>query len=217
MVAVLTFNVQAQRTVDVDDFDEITFGIPGKLYVKQGSEHRVEVDASDDAYEDLRIETSGSHLKIKTKGRGWSWGSKNDVTVYVTLPILENLAVSGSGKAIGEGTFDCDDVQFLVSGSGNLEMDVEAREVAMKVSGSGEIEVSGNAKEAEMVISGSGKVKAEDLSVDDCEVVISGSGKCYITANEKIDATISGSGDVYYRGNPSVDTRVSGSGSVKKM
>ena len=217
----LTAFVSAQkRTVDVGSFTKLSLGIPAKLYVKQGSDEKVEIECDEDTFDEIEFDKSGDRLSIRKEGR-WNWrnGWRNsDVTIYVTMREIEGLAVSGSGDMEGEGTFDVDGLDLSVSGSGDLELEADGNELEMRISGSGSITLAGNANDAEARISGSGKVKAQDLTVNDFEASISGSGSCYITVKEEIEARISGSGNIYYAGNPyRINSNSSGSGKVRKM
>lgn len=209
-----------KRNVDVGSFTELSLGIPGKVYLKQGAKEKVEIDCDDDLFEKIEFEMSGDRLKIKKEGSyNWRDGWRNsDVTVYVTMRTIEGISVSGSGDLEGEGTFEVEDIDLAVSGSGDMEVSLNADDMEMRISGSGSIRLSGNAKDTEARISGSGRVKAEDLTVETFDASISGSGSCYITVTEELEARISGSGSVYYAGNPKrVNSNSSGSGKVRKM
>lgn len=214
--------VQGQkRNVDVGSFTELSLAIPANLYVKQGSGEKIEIDCDDDILDKIEFEMRGNRLVIKKEGKGWNWNNgwrRSEVDIYVTMKIIEALAVSGSGNMESEGILETDDLDLAVSGSGDMDLDIEGDEVETRISGSGSISLSGNANEAEARISGSGRVKAEDLTVNSFDARISGSGSCYITVKEEIEASISGSGSVYYAGNPGkVISNSSGSGKVRKM
>jgi len=216
----LIISASAQkREIEVGNFTKVSFGVPGVIYITQGSSNSLVIDASDEAMDLIEIEEDGSRLRIKQKNyRNWKMWRDNDITVYVTMRNVSDLSVSGSGDMIGKNKIKTGDLGISVSGSGNVELDVASDDLDISISGSGDVSLEGTGNEAETSISGSGKLMAEDLEVDVFEASISGSGKCYITANKEIDARISGSGTVYYKGNPDrVSSRSSGSGKVKKM
>jgi hypothetical protein len=222
LIVVFTIgSVLAQkRVVDVSGFSELSFSVAGNLYLKQGSNEKVEVDCDDDIFEDLKFEIKGDRLVIKRENN-WRWNSgfrKSDLDIYVTMQDIEKLSVSGSGSINGESQFETDDLVLSVSGSGDMELDLESNEVDIRISGSGTVRLEGTSDRISAKISGSGKVKAEDLTTKSFEASISGSGSCYITASDEVKANISGSGNVYYSGDPSkVISNSSGSGKIKKM
>ncbi|PWL29329.1 head GIN domain-containing protein [uncultured Roseivirga sp.] len=212
---------QGKETRDVGNFDYISMSISGKVYVTQGNKNEVIVEADRDDMENIRTEVRGGRLSISTKSKGgwFSWGDGLDgkVNIYVTVKELTGVNVSGSGDVISRNTIKVDMFEASISGSGDIEIELDARAVQSKITGSGNIELSGSAQRAKLGISGSGKYYAEDLKVDDYEVSISGSGRAAINTNGELDVRISGSGSVYYSGNPTgVNTNVSGSGRVRR-
>ena len=218
----LVFVVNAQkRDVDVGSFSELSLGIPANLFLKQGANESIEIDCDDDIFEDIEFELRGDRLVIKREGQGWNWSRgwrRSEVDIYVTMETIEALSVSGNGNIESNGNLKTEDLELAVSGSGNMDLDIDGDDLETKISGSGSIVLAGDANDASARISGSGKVKAEGLSVKTFEARISGSGSCYITVEEEIEASISGSGSVYYAGDPNrVISNSSGSGKVRKM
>ncbi len=214
---VFSFESMAQKEKrQVDGFDEVSMGISGDLYLKQGSTISLELEGDSDDLEDVITEVKNGSLVIRYKNnKGWSFG-RDRVTIYLTMPEISSVSLGGSGKIIGENTIESDDLYLSVSGSGRIELKLEADDLTQKISGSGNIEVSGSADRAEISISGSGNLDALDMEVDEYEVKISGSGKCKINVGDSLEANISGSGSVYYKGDPDrIRSNVSGSGKVK--
>lgn len=217
----LISGVNAQkRTVDVSSFSELSFAVPGTLYIKQGNETKVVVDCSDEIFDRLEFESRGPRLVIRKEGR-WNWRDgfrKSELDVYVTVKNLDALSLSGSGTIEGDNQIKTNDFELSVSGSGDINLDLEADYIDISVSGSGDIELTGNAEKIGARISGSGKVDASDMEAKIFKASISGSGNCYANASEEISARVSGSGNIYYSGNPErVDSNSSGSGRIRKQ
>jgi len=212
---------QNRQTVDVRDFDQISMKIGGTVYVTQGDKNEVVLEGDQDDIDKLEVEVRNGELRIESRRRSsWRfWNSGNvRVDVYVTVKELNSVTVSGSGDIVGRNTIETDRFRARVSGSGDIEMDIDAKEVQSSISGSGDIELSGSASSGTLSISGSGKFLAEKLRVDDFEVKISGSGRSSITVYGELDVRISGSGSVYYAGEPTgVNSSISGSGKVRRI
>ena len=228
MKALLTFTAilcvcmagAQKRNVDVGSFTELSLGIPANVYVKQGSDEKVEIDCDDDIFDEIDFEMRGDKLVIKREG-DWKWGNswkRSEVDVYVVMKDIEGLSVSGSGNLQSDGLLKTDDIELAVSGSGDMELKLSSTDMELRISGSGSINLEGDAEEVDTRISGSGRVKAEDMTVEVFEASISGSGSCYITVTEEVNAKISGSGSIYYAGDPKrVVSNSSGSGKVRKI
>ncbi len=206
---------------DVATFSEVALRIDAKIYLVQGSRQSVEVVAKASTLEELITEVKGRSLVVRFPNKTLFKNSfkPGKIEIYVTVPDIDGLSVSGSGDILA-GSIESRIIDLAVSGSGNIVLDnLESKRVTASVSGSGNIEIKkgGVADELTVAISGSGNVKAEEFEATDVVVRTSGSGSCYITTNGSIKARIAGSGDVYYRGNPSIDSSVAGSGKVRKI
>ena len=212
---------QRRETISVGDFDEVTMKIGGTVYITQGDKNEVILEGDQDDIEEVNVEVRGGELTIESSRRSrWSfWNSSNvRLDVYVTVKELKSVTVSGSGDIVGQNAIKTNDFRARVSGSGDIEMELDARTVDTGISGSGNIELSGSATSGRLSISGSGKLLAENLRLDDFEVRISGSGRGSITVYGELDVRISGSGSVYYSGDPTgVNSRISGSGKVRRI
>lgn len=207
---------QSKKNIDADDFSSVAFGVMGELELEQGNSFSVVLEGDEDLLDAIKVRVTDGKLVISKPN--WRLARNEKLYAYVTMPELEGVSVSGSGKVFNKGSIECDEVYFSVSGSGEIEFDsFSADDIKMRVSGSGEISLEGeDADRADVSISGSGNVDADGLKFEEAMVKISGSGKCTIWVTDAIKASISGSGDVYVKGDPNIDSRSSGSGKIRK-
>lgn len=221
LASLILFVSNAQkRNIDVSGFSELSFGIPGTVYLKQGSEENVVVDCDDDVFDKIEFEVNGDKLSIRKKGKlSWKNGIRNsELNIYITMINVEAISLSGSGKIEGDNQINTEDLKLSVSGSGGIDLDVDGDELEIRISGSGDVDLKGTSQRVNARISGSGKVNAQDMNTQVFKASVSGSGNCYITATDEIDAKISGSGNIYYSGDPKkVYSDSSGSGKVRKQ
>jgi hypothetical protein len=202
-----------KETLDVDDFNAVTLAFSGNVYLQQGNTQSVVVEAQKNIIENIETEVRNGHWKIKFDK---SVRKHDRVKIFITVPTLTEANISGSGDIDSEGKFTgLGDFKSRISGSGDINMDIEAKDVTSTISGSGGIKLSGSADAIDIQISGSGDVYAEDLQVVDCRVKISGSGDSRVHATGSLEVRVSGSGDVRYKGGPKVTAKVSGSGDVE--
>jgi len=224
-LASLTLQVQAQIRKDnlkLDPFTRISFRVSGKLFLKQGPTQKVEIEGDKDYLKELEIRVDGDRLIIGKEGswKDWGWSDSNEkVTVYITMPELEALNVSGSGDLVAETKFKVADLDLNVSGSGSLQIEADASgDIDADVSGSGHIELSGRCQNFESHISGSGRVRMNETIANTAAFGVSGSGKIEASGTSSVVKTsISGSGKVL-AGNLETDRcdiRISGSGDVE--
>ncbi|QNH62024.1 head GIN domain-containing protein [Hymenobacter sediminicola] len=203
-------------------FTKLSLSNSVRVILRQGSPQRVEVEAS--AADLARLETTveNSKLHIGTKreeGKMWNNSGRFEgpVTVYVTMPTVSELSVSGSGQLTAETDIKADALSLSISGSGKITVPkLKADKLNTSVSGSGEITLAGSCPQHEARISGSGNVRASDLRTETSAIRISGSGDGRLYASRSLEASIAGSGSVYVRGGANVSSKIAGSGRVHK-
>jgi hypothetical protein len=205
-----------KETRNLSGFTRVSFGISGDLFINFGSDFKVVLEGNKSLLDKIETEISGGKLIIKKDS--WHSSVSEKVTVYITMPELEGLGVSGSGKAEIKDAVKASDLDLSVSGSGKIvTADINVKELNVSISGSGDviIEGSGDAAKADVAISGSGNYTGENLKIGSADFSISGSGSCRCNVTDNLSASVSGSGNVTYIGSPKIDARVSGSGRVR--
>lgn len=205
-----------KETRNVSGFTEIGFGIAGNLTVKIGSEFSVVLEGDKKYLPEVETVIRNNKLVIRNLNNHFFNNEK--ANVYITIPELKGLSVSGSGNAQVESAINTKSLGLSVSGSGKLfTSDIVAGSLNCSVSGSGDILVKGKGEieNGDISISGSGNISGEGIRFKSLQAGISGSGNCLVNVTESLKASVSGSGNVNYLGNPRVDARVSGSGHVR--
>lgn len=209
-------SAQSKETRDVSGFREVSFGIAGNLYITIGPSFKVTLEGDADYLRDIETVVKDGKLHIR-QDNNWGFNNKK-ADIYVTMPSLAGLGVSGSGRAKIESSLEADAFNLSVSGSGKVYVaDLTADSFGCSISGSGNVYVEGkgSADNGKITISGSGNYSGENFEIDHLSVNISGSGGCDCKAGDSLTARISGSGNVYYSGQPKLDVRASGSGHVR--
>ena len=211
---------QRREVRNVDSFTKITFGFAGTLYLKQGSPQKVELEGDEDILKQIETEVSGGRLRIGTDDKWFRKNSNGEkITVYITVPEIEAVGVSGSGNIVGQSTIKANDLALNVSGSGSMKLDFEASgDVEADVSGSGDLEINGNCKSLDSDVSGSGRVSLSGKVAETADFGISGSGKIQASGSaDLVKTNISGSGKVLASELQTnrCEVRISGSGDVE--
>jgi hypothetical protein len=208
-----------KETRNVSGFTKVNFGVAGNLYINIGPEFKVVLEGEKKYIDDVITEVSGGKLVIKNEN--WkinNWRMNEKVNVYITMPELAGLGVSGSGKAEVKDAIKTSDLGLSVSGSGKIYIsEITVSNLSCGISGSGDIILSGSGScsKADISISGSGNYDGLPLKIGTAEIHISGSGNCSCNVTESLRASVSGSGNVTYDGSPKIDAHVSGSGKVR--
>ena len=201
----------------VSDFTGVNLMTSGNLYIEQGEQESLRIEAEQNVLPYLAAEVSGHTLEIKNRPNVLTFHTQ-PVNFYLTVKKLDTIILSGSGdiKApllLGEQT------TIKVSGSGDVDLGkLEANRVEVVISGSGKVAIGGGqVEQQQVVISGSGNYQAPTLTSATADVHVSGSGSAALRAREQLAVNVSGSGDVRYAGRPTIKQHITGSGSIEPM
>lgn len=212
-------HAQTKETRNVSTFKEISFRLPGKLLLTQGSVQKVEIEGSVEGLKKIEAEVEDGRLTIG-RDNSWTWDSDNEkFNVYITVKDIEGISVGGSGNLVGQNKFTVADLDLNVSGSGSMQIEANASgNIDADVSGSGNIDLKATCKAYSSDVSGSGKVVLAATITGAADFDISGSGKIEASGSAKqVKADVTGSGKVL-AANLETDeciVRITGSGNVE--
>ena len=219
-------------SLNVGEFNELEASGAFDIVVSQGDTQTIELVGHQNIIEKIESTLINEHLELDLER-----GCYNDyeLTIYVTTPDIQevklngsgditieefdelnqlDLIITGSGNINGDYNLPVDDLSFLISGSGNIDFAATALNINSKISGSGNVNLSGTTITHEALISGSGSFRTYNLISDNTVIDISGSGDFEVYANHTLNIDISGSGNIYYKGSPNIDINISGTGNV---
>lgn len=221
---------------DVQGFDQIRVGTSGVLYIEQGADFSLTIEADDNILPLLDVKVEQGVLTLRTRSEV-SLLQFETIVYRVTLPELSAIDLSGSAdirvedfsadtlsvniNGSGDVTFvnlDAASLSVRISGSGDMILpNVSAETILAEVNNSGKMEVAGETDSLTVKVSGSGDLLAEKLKASTAEVAVNGSGDVTVWAVDLLDVSISGSGDVRYFGSPKLTEKISGGGDLTKL
>jgi len=205
-----------KKELDLNGFSEVGLQLPANVYITQGKGYKVEVEAQENIHDVLHVNVSGKKLKVETQ-KGKCIGKAKTVSVWITTPTLDAIAVAGSGDVEVKSSLESDNLDLSIAGSGDIQLgNVTAKSIDVSIAGSGDVAFTGKgaANNFSLSISGSGDYAAQSIVCADAKVSIAGSGSAKVYATDNLDVSISGSGDVEYAGEAKLKTSIGGSGEV---
>lgn len=199
------------RELNLPDFTGVDLDISAEVIITQGDNFKVTVEGE-----------SNIIAELKTNVRNGVWEidfdrcvrDMDDLTIFITMPRIRSLSISGSGVITSTNIMNVDDIDLSISGSGKIDVGLDADDIFSRISGSGRVVLEGESNSIEHTVSGSGDLFAFPLKTRDADIRVSGSGNSELNVSDNLNVRISGSGDVYYRGKPQVEVSVSGSGKL---
>jgi hypothetical protein len=216
-------NVLTGQTIkesrDLPAFDAVSLAFSGDIIITQGSPQKVVIEADKGSMENIETKIDGNTLVLKTKNDHWR--DLGQVNVYITMPDVNQLSVSGSGNMSCDSPLHTNEIKIIVSGSGAVTIhELESHVVSAVITGSGDITLAGTSNEQselDAIITGSGSFKADALQVGNANINITGSGSARVSVLKELETNITGSGSVLYKGNPIINANATGSGSTRSI
>ena len=114
-----------QRDYQVGAFDKIEVAGPFDVTVTTGGKPSVHASGPSNLLEKMEVMVEGGVLKIRPEKRnkmfGWNWGSDSKATVAVSVPMLSEAAIAGSG-GIAIDKISGANFKGEIAGSGDLRL-----------------------------------------------------------------------------------------------
>jgi hypothetical protein len=202
-------------------FNAVSIAGSFDVYITQGNNESVKVEADDDTIDKIITEVKGGVLKIYTKssnGFNWNWGNDNKRIVRVVAKNLNTISLTGSGDVFFKEGFRTQTLAVKLSGSGDITGKVDVKSLESSIVGSGDVTLTGRAETSSVKVSGSGDFTGKDLVTTSTTVRVVGSGDASVNASQQIDAAVAGSGDIRYTGAAKqISTSKTGSGDIHRF
>ncbi len=207
-------NVVTEKRNTSESFTEIKASEGLDVYVSQGSETSIRVEADENIIELIRTEVRDGMLKVDTEDR---IGRAKSKKIFVSMPTITRL-VSNSGADIrGKETLNVDTIYLDCSSGADLNVTVQANEVHSDASSGSDIVIAGKAELLVAEASSGADIRAKGLEVKRCIAKASSGADIIVNTTEELTASASSGGDVRYIGDPQKVKKEDGySGSINK-
>jgi hypothetical protein len=205
-----------EETREVSGFDKVLLEGSGDLFIEQGDQEGLRIQAEDNIIPLMQIEVKNNQLRIGFKPN-ISVNPTQPMNFYLTVKNLTEVNLAGSGNATLK-PIKTSGMALMIGGSGNITAaNLTADTLKVQVFGSGNLHVDGQVKDLTVELNGSGDFDGLDLKSTTANVTSTGSGSANVNASETLNVKITGSGSVSYRGKPTVSQSIVGSGDVRSV
>jgi hypothetical protein len=197
-----------------EDFTGVRVSTGIDVYLKQGNDMSVTVEADENLHEYIITEVRDGVLNIYTDANIRDAERKR---VYITMKEINSVRTTSAGDVIGETPVKTDRLDLSASSAGDIKLEVTAKEIKVNISSSGNMTLTGEADILEADLSSAGDLNAFNLKVREADISASSAGDADINVTEKITARASSAGDINYMGNPKfIDSHSSSAGGIHK-
>jgi hypothetical protein len=208
--------IVAVESRDVAFFRGIIMKCSGEVFFTKESPQMLRIEVDDNIIDHIKTTVGSDGMLFIESDVDYS--SIHGVKVYASMEEVNKFSIEGSAKIKSESPFSTNSLDILITGSGEVDMDVDAQNIISTIEGSGDITLRGRAFSHIFSSTGDGSLDALDLEVNVYEISIVGACTCWVQVTEQLEVTIIGAGIVYYSGNPSViNANITGGGRVIKL
>jgi len=203
-----------RQTRDIPEFTGIRVGSGIDVYLTQGDQIHVEVEADENLQEWIRTEVNGSVLNVYTDK---SIRLAKTKKVHVTCKSLDRIDISSAGDVNGITPLKADKLDITLSSAGDLNLETEASEISVSISSAGNASLKGKTGILKAELSSAGDLNAYDLESEKCDVSVSSAGNARIFVTGEASFRSSSAGSINYKGEPRIkEIHTSSAGSVNK-
>jgi hypothetical protein len=207
----------ATQSYSITDVSRLRIAGPFDVHVHVGASSSVRATGPREAIDRLSVEQHEEVLVIKPLAGGWGgWpmGFHGNLVVDVSMPSVDQVAVTGSGGTTIDRVKGAA-LTVALSGSGNLAIDgIQVTQLVATSTGSGSLSLAGRVVGAKVVLTGSGDIRGDQMLADDAVTNLVGSGNLSIGARHTAKGSLAGPGDLAIIGPATCAITRTGSGDV---
>ena len=198
------------------DFEGITLRAPDDVIVSPGPNFSVRTEGPADSVKYLQMEVEQGVLKITRRPRNGWWGAGGGtVKIYVTMPGLTRVWITGTGD-ISADKMEVKDFRARLDGPGGLNIkQLVSNDVQLTLNGPGNMELGGSARDINVIVGGPGSVQMTGLKAQTADITINGPGDVEAHADRSARLRVNGPGHVQVEGTTRCQIEKSGPGGAE--
>lgn len=199
------------KTYSPNSFHAVSVAGEADVYFTKDSTYSLRIEAQSNVLNELNVEVVGQELTI---GEDNCFKDIRRMKIYISTPSLTEVKTAGSINVYSPDTYSASSFTAILSGSGNMEFNLNVQEFDASISGDGDIKANGTAARQYFTSSGDGYFSCFDLVGEDVDIDVSGSASLEVHATKTLNIDVSGSATIYYKGHPSITQNVSGTATI---
>jgi hypothetical protein len=210
---------------EVSDFNQINLRGYGELFITQGEQESLTVQADEDELPNIKTDVVEGELRINIL-TDWiekisSFFSKGfysqRISFDLTVKELTSLDILGAAR-VKVKRLQSEEFAVKLGGAADITIDsLKTTRLKAELPGAGLLKIAGKTTDQSVIVSGAGAYEAPHLESQSANIQLTGLGKATVWAVEELDATLIGLGSIEYYGDPIVTKSIQGLGSVTRV
>lgn len=210
------------RQYSVGGFERVEVSTAVEFEITRSEDYTVRATGPEDLTDHLEVDTSGGTLivHLRPKVRLWPEGHRNGrVKVFITMPGLRGLVVSGASRGSVRGFASDDDFDLDLAGASEVGVEIKARNVAVESAGASRVkgelkmerarlefagasrcELAGDAHDVDLELSGASRADLSRFETNNANAELTGASRLSINVSGTLNADLSGASRLEYTG-----------------
>ena len=186
-----------------------------QVEITQSSSYSVVITADKAIFDEINVSKTGKTLIIDVEAK---LNRSYVLKAEITMPNLDELALSGASKGKIEGFSSSNTFVTRVSGASRLEIqNMNVGNVEIELSGASELIAEGSGNDLTSIVDGASDLDLTNFPVNDADFIVSGASDVTINLDGILNANLSGASTLQYIGDPTMgDIETSGASTINK-
>lgn len=194
------------ESLEFTDFEDIEITGAFIVTIDHDDEFSINMKGDREAINDMEVYQNGNKLYIEYEDRGIRnmIKERDAVKIYITMPELEDIEVTGATKLYVDGFENQRRMKFVVTGASYVKANIEVRDLTLELTGASEMQLDGSGQELTADIMAASQLNAYGFEVETAKIEANAasSAKVYVTQNLDIEERLGS--NVKYKGNAAV-------------
>lgn len=184
------------------------------VYVTQGNEENITIEADENLHELIRTEVKNNELNIFTDK---NIGSASSKKVMITFKDISKITSTSGSDVISTATIQTDDLELNSSSGSDMKLDIITTSLICNASSGSDLKISGKTDKLTATATSGSDIKAIDLVAETSHASANSGADIVINTSQELIANANSGGNITYYGNPNiVNINNDPSGSINK-
>ena len=185
------------------------------VYITQGNEESILIEADENLHELIRTEVTDNELRIYLdKNIGYASSKK----VIVTFKDVSKITSTSGSDLVSTNTIETDHLELNSSSGSDMKLDINTSSLNCNASSGSDLKLSGKTDTFTAKATSGSDIKAANLMAQSSHVSVNSGADITVNTSKELIANANSGGDIKYYGNPEIVNKNGGpSGSIKKQ
>ena len=207
-------NVVTEDRPVTENFNDIQASAGIEVYLTQGSENRISVEADENLLPYIVTDIKNEVLKISISE---NIRNSKSMKVHVTFIDVKSIKASSGSEISSNSVIKSKQLSVISSSGAEIDLEIFSQDVTAEASSGADIKIIGKASTLTAKASSGSEVNAKELLTINCRAQASSGADISINTRDNLDTNVSSGASINYYGNPnSVNSNKSSSGSVNR-